>query len=503
MILLTVALAALTEFGTDAYPEIGIVKTEEVEIVDPTPDVECEEGETWRTVVREELQVEVTPKEERRSSQSCLGHEIEVAREDKGLVWFHNKSTAEELAAQARRRMQDDPELKSSLVQTVSKNKLYGVTAHFVHKDGSFACSHCRFQSAEKPGQEWEGSRVYRCPGHWYQHGGHKIYSDKDDSEKRRQKVRAKLSEMRNTYRADPRFAASDFYLHQFPHEDAMDFDIHGWYRHQDKETKPCQEAVEVYSYTLPPKISERWVADKAFEPNCPCIREINGQAETRMFGGTQVSRDSWKRVRVFECAKEQGSRCEACRKEGGTLVSKQCIRKEGDGRCVRWKKVYDMKKHLPYTKRIHQFEEGRELYGFNGEFDSLKERQGQGDFARTFAAILGAAASFSSEEDAKQGLLYQGRAVETREELSDERCHFVGLRMDGVDDVKFVYCCFASKIAKIIQEGAKGSWGNSALPDCGALKECDLETADLSEMHDSLIDRGVVEKIQKRMAGR
>ena len=69
----------IAEFGVDAYPEIGIVKTEIVEVVDQTPNIECEEGETWRAVIRENLVVEVEPEARRESCQSCAGHEIEVA----------------------------------------------------------------------------------------------------------------------------------------------------------------------------------------------------------------------------------------------------------------------------------------------------------------------------------------------------------------------------------------------------------------------------------------
>lgn len=499
-------LAALTEFGMDAYPTIGIVKTEEVEVIDSRANVECEEGETWRIALRENLQVEVTPEESRPSLQRCAGHDMEAAREDKGLVWFHNKSTAEELAASIRKELQENRDVDSnaSLVRLASKNGLYGVAVHLVHRDDAFSCSNCHFQSAQPPRQEgWEEKRIYRCPGHWQQVGGHQIYSEGDSSEKRRQKARAKLLEMRRDYQANPSYMVSEFYLHQHPHEDAMDFDIHGWVRHKDGVKKQCGAAPLVLSYVLPQRTSERWVADKSFDPACPCIKEIYGQPETRDCGGVLVRRDSWSRVRVFECAKEKGSRCEECRREGGRLLKKECIRTGIDGRCMRWKKLYEMKKFSPFTKRIHQFEEGRESYGFKGEFDHLKQGSNKSDFAEVFGAILGAASAYSSEKEVEAGLLYRGQAIETREDLPDERCHFVGLKMDGSEDVRFVYCCFASKIARIIQEGAKSFWGSAENPDCNALSKVDIESLDLSEMHDSFIDADMVERIRKQMAGR
>ena len=461
----------IAEFGMDAYPEIGIVRTEIVEVVDRTADALCEEGETWRTVIREHLVIDVEPEERRASRQICAGHEIEVAREDKGLVWFHNKSTADDLAAETRRRMGEDRNVKESLVRTVKKNGLYGVEATYSHHDDAAVCSRCQYHSAERAAG-WEERRVYRCPGHWLQLGGRNIYSDGDSADKRRQKTKAKLAEIRKGYKAA--YGASEFYLHQHPHEDAEDFDIHGWYRHQDSETKPCDSAGLVLSYVKPEKRTERWEADEAVPP-CPCIREIVGLN---------------KRVRVFECAKVSGSKCEECRRQGGTLIRKECIGKAMDGRCVKWKKVYDMKQFASYTKRIHHFEDGESVYGFNGEYDDRTRVDNKSDFAETFAALLGAVPT-------------PGSVVETRNELPDERCHFVGLRMDGEDDVKFVYCCFADKIARLVQEGAKEGWGTAAFPDCSASQPSDFETLDLTEAHDSILDRDMIDKIQKQMAGR
>ncbi|MDD5056548.1 MAG: conjugal transfer protein TraN [Sideroxydans sp.] len=76
--------------------------------------------------------------------------------------------------------------------------------------------------------------------------------------------------------------------------------------------------------------------------------------------------------------------------------------------------------------------------------------------------------------------------------------CHFVGTYcntkdiLGGCITTMQSYCCFNSRIGRIIQEGAKGtsstagqlgSWGSSRTPDCSGIKTTDLNKLDFSKI--------------------
>lgn len=269
----------------------------------------------------------------------------------------------------------------------------------------------------------------------------------------------------------------------------------------------------------------------------------------SQIIAGKSVSRDFWRRRLFFSCSGEENPKCQAIRKQGGMIVSKECIKKAPHGECELWEKKYKTGGQTSFIKRdvyfkedsiwgIGEFEEAAELSSDFGDAvsklaaisdlkgnteienkDILKAGVFRGDslkctksFAKDllydccgdlagFATDIGLAGCSSAEKD-----LYQKR--------KDGKCHYIGTRSTkmGLEKEK-VYCCFPTKLARIIQEEGRAQlhleWGDEESPKCQGLsleeiKQLNFDAMDFSdfilEMHQKIDQETLRKKLQNHV---
>lgn len=284
--------------------------------------------------------------------------------------------------------------------------------------------------------------------------------------------------------------------------------------------------------------------------PKCRLIfsTPIDGPS-SQVIAGKRVSREFWRRRLFFSCSGEESPRCRTIREQGGMIVSKECLKKAPHGECELWEKKYRIGGHTPFLKRnahfkedpiwgIGEFEEAAELSNDFGDAvsklaaisdfkgnteiknkDILKAGVFRGDplkctrsFAQNllydccedlagFATNIGLAGCSSEEKD-----LYQKR--------KDGKCHYIGTRSTkmGLEREK-VYCCFPTKLARIIQEEGRNQlhlgWGDEECPKCQGLslkeiQQLNFDAMDFSdfilEMHQKIDQETLRKKLQNHV---
>lgn len=285
------------------------------------------------------------------------------------------------------------------------------------------------------------------------------------------------------------------------------------------------------------------------FEENPKCRLVFTtplGGPKSQMISGKNVFREFWKRRLFFSCSGAENPKCQAIRKEGGMILSKECKKKGPHGECELWEKRYKLGGQASHTKRtayfkeepiwgIGEFEERGELSSDFGDAlsklaaisdlkgntdmknqDVLKAGVFRGDshkctksFAQDllydccgdlagFATDLGIAGCSSSEKE-----LYRKR--------KDGKCHYIGMRSHkmGLEKEK-VYCCFPTQLARIIQEEGRSQldleWGDEESPKCQGLtleeiQRLNFDAMDFSdfilEMHQKIDQETLSKKLQ------
>jgi conjugal transfer mating pair stabilization protein TraN len=259
-------------------------------------------------------------------------------------------------------------------------------------------------------------------------------------------------------------------------------------------------------------------------------IRIKNGDPATKNINGLAVHRDAWDREIVLECGID--SECGSLQRAGGVLVKKECVSADGEGRCLVWEKSYDFGKKPSYVAVKRKFKEGEKIWGLNGEFDDYKQNYDKrSDFPQMAAALSSLVGMYRPDQEISEESLnnpdlpqlYPGEArschcnlqsaspfdccektstdvrcsakeLETAGERDSGRCHWIGMRRDAEGNTEQIYCCFGSKIARIIQEQAHQKlsigWGSTEDPLCRGLTQKEYGKLasgkiDLSEAYD------------------
>jgi len=311
------------------------------------------------------------------------------------------------------------------------------------------------------------------------------------------------------------------------------------WKHHDD--TKTCNHFSMETVVVEPTKEIDRWSASyperlSAVEANPYCkllyAQPLNTPG-TRTIGGREIFRDSWERQLFFSCESQADSLCARFRKQGGVLLKRKCLQENEFGDCELWEKTYDLGKQAAQQKTVHHFE-GKELIGFNNGFDASYEKNTdlghavaslsvfsdiKKDFENKNSDISQAEVFHGDSLECScsflQGVLYdccrkmEGLAVAahlarcTAEEqsLAERRqhglCHFVGSKRERLGtQTSQVFCCFPTKLARIVQEQGRTQlgigWGTAEEPKCRGysieeLTRLDFSTIDLSEVAETL----------------
>lgn len=301
---------------------------------------------------------------------------------------------------------------------------------------------------------------------------------------------------------------------------------------HQDN-TPSCDH------FTLEEKIvqkgteEERWETDRAealeateLNPSCKLLYStILKGPETRLIQGKPVHRNIWARQLFFSCESDAESKCAKLREQGAVLVSKKCLETNVFGECDRWEKTYDLGKKGAYQKTTAAFEK-EELWGLQDEFDASYEKNT--DFGSAFATL----SAFSEMERSleEQGSdwqdrlqIFKGEPLQCQKSFlegnvfdcckkmegaavtlklasckeeekclakyrQEGKCRFVGSQKIKLGTVtEHAYCCFPSKLARIIHEQGRQQlgikWGKAEKPKCRGLTLEELQRIDFSKI--------------------
>jgi conjugal transfer mating pair stabilization protein TraN len=288
--------------------------------------------------------------------------------------------------------------------------------------------------------------------------------------------------------------------------------------------TLPC------HGYTL---------SDLEENTHCSLLQAENLEGGTRVIHGIPISRDSWKRRLTFTCRAFASSKCERLREQGGILMERKCLKQNGD-ECALWQKTYDMgcmteQKHSVLSENseiLFNEEDFETAYIENTEFGEVvanlmaasslgdQEDPHKIDFDKT-PVFTGNESkcrrSFDSENifdccyderKSGQGLCisaHLGKCSEEEKDLyrsaRDGKCHYIG-KQDGTFMTKHVYCCFPTKLARILQEEGRKQlgmgWGDPKKPLCQGLSFKQLTTLDFSQMDLSEFVEDFREKISE-----
>ena len=305
-------------------------------------------------------------------------------------------------------------------------------------------------------------------------------------------------------------------------------------------ETKVLQEEKEV----------DHWEADttqkntlQALEANinCSLLQTQEFNPGKRNISGRDIYRDSWNQRLIFSCQPDADSKCKRLRENGGVLVKRTCQKEDDFGDCLSWEKTYDLGGKASYSSQKVAFEE-EELFNLE-DFDPSYEKNTEfGQVISTFGALESLGESISEKGfDPNHASIFCGNSSKCRRSFDSKNlfdcCHkkdcegrgiFIGLDLgrcskeerdlfEKVQEGKchrighikkllmteHVYCCFPTKLSRIIQEEGRIqlgiSWGKPEEPNCQGLTLAQLQSLDFEQMDFTDFIEEIQEKIDSQ----
>ena len=259
--------------------------------------------------------------------------------------------------------------------------------------------------------------------------------------------------------------------------------------------------------------------------------------AGERVIDGHKIYKDCWKYEKLFQCNGYSANNCEALREDGCVQVGSKCKEYRGQW-CVNYEKDYKCEKIESYKVketryRIPKFESsdfdnrrsikcGEKIKCVDGKcfyqveqtnnelgeaiamLHAMKEMQTQNSTS-PLTVFKGNAdgckkKAFGFNNCCKLGKalvekLYLSECTAEDKSLIEKRnkdlCHSVGQykkkELGFTKYTKYSYCCFPSKLVKIIQVQGKAQlgkgFGSPKNPDCGGLTVEELQKINFSEI--------------------
>ncbi len=255
----------------------------------------------------------------------------------------------------------------------------------------------------------------------------------------------------------------------------------------------------------------------------------------TKVVSGVAVDRPCWRYRSTYECAAPvpaPGSACESLRAAGCHQTGSRCVSKASDGTCLQWEQAFSCPTGPAGSQAIASCGGAPVCIGGDCADTSYAPNK---DFALA-ASYLGAIEAAAKDFDTDALRIFEGTARKCKESKvlgistyaccngssglaidlnlsmckEDERilaeqkaagqCHYVGSYTKGKfwNKRKYhSYCCFRSKLGRIIQEQGRAQlgigWGSPKSPSCRGLTPEELvainwEALDLSEFYADVI---------------
>ena len=257
--------------------------------------------------------------------------------------------------------------------------------------------------------------------------------------------------------------------------------------------------------------------------------------AGKKVIAGVEVERPCWRYRSTYKCpapVPAAGSACEALRAAGCQQTSSECVAKAADGTCLRWRQTFSCPEGPAGTQTLASC--GGAPVCLGGECADTSYAPNE-DFSLA-ASYLGAIEAAAKDFDAEALRIFQGTARRCKESkvlgistyaccngssglaidlnlsmckederlLAEERkagrCRYIGSYTKGKfwNKRKYhSYCCFKSKLGRIIQEQGRAQlgigWGSPKSPSCRGLTPEELvainwEALDLSEFYADVV---------------
>ena len=256
---------------------------------------------------------------------------------------------------------------------------------------------------------------------------------------------------------------------------------------------------------------------------------------ETREIDGIDVYRDCWAYESTYECAAPSTTEedyCQELRDQGCTQIGSRCTGTMPNGLCESYEQVYQCETS-PGTSTEVMDCGGQTMCMDGGCFDTSYEPSN--DFGQA-AASIGAVSEAGEDFDVNADEIFKGEDLRCSKAIlgfsncckidgwgqdigldkcsSNEQrlalsrkgglCHYVGSycsnrNLFGCTSRKETYCCFKSKLARIIHEQGRVQlgigWGSAQNPNCDGitieqLQSLDFSQIDFSEFYADAMDK-------------
>lgn len=303
----------------------------------------------------------------------------------------------------------------------------------------------------------------------------------------------------------------------------------------------PCKSRIDVIQQRTVEIIQDEWsdgcVGLEALSDQgvCHYVKKSVGGQETHTITGDVVNpeegnpttdsepitRDSWQETYTYKCLKQVEDGCKGLRAKGCVQIASECIEEMG-GVCVAWKQSYrcpSAKKAQTRFKTTNplspfcltgdctnsDYEANGELLDAMSQLAVLKEMQNDARInhleifkgqirkcSKNCAGFRDCCTTGKGWGVSMHLSNCSGEEKELAEWRAKKRCVFVGTycaeeMLGKCTRKKSSFCCFGTKLAKILNEQGKRQlkigWGDGKGPDCRGLTPDELSRIDMSEM--------------------
>lgn len=282
-------------------------------------------------------------------------------------------------------------------------------------------------------------------------------------------------------------------------------------------------------------------------DTDCVLLQLQPSSPGTRTIENTPIYRDAWNRRLVFSCSPNEESKCFRLRNIGATLIKKRCLKTSEEGECLKWEKTFDLGKKASFEKDSIAIDQETLDYleGFDTSYEKNTEfgqaistlasfsdmeafDQGEGSFDSSLVSVFSGdnkkcRRSLNSkhffdccyrEDKEGRGMVIGLGCTECNQEerdlflaVSEGKCKKVG-KISELFLTQHVYCCFPTKLSRIVQEEGRKqlglSFGSAKDPQCQGLSfeqlgQIDFEKIDFTEFVEELQDKINTKELAKR----
>jgi hypothetical protein len=274
--------------------------------------------------------------------------------------------------------------------------------------------------------------------------------------------------------------------------------------------------------------IRENWISETAtLEEKVACgecvhVEKFCSQGPaTRMINNQPISRDCWQETIVYACKNDTPNTCQEWRDKGCVQVNSECVAKQDD-RCVKFRQtlICEAKKDGLLSRLTGE----NKPFCLDGDCDEHKSAV-NGDFADAMAK-LSIFKEMAKEFDSTNLTIFKGRDSRCSRDCASFRdccggskgwgtsmglarcdaqekalfqermmgkCHEIGEycaeKVLGVCiRKKRTYCCFQTKLARIVNEQGRAQlgigWGSPENPLCRGLSIEEMQRIDFSKIN-------------------